>query len=941
MQSSNTNNQVGIPSNRLQDYNCTLSCSSVGDLVQEQQDKGLPLLIAAVNKKTSDSATLILSNMDDYEYFDAHALHSYIFEKVEVTNPNNKQQINKIIYLWNGIYNQQTSELEINPNQFSVFKEIEISSKEPQANNGLIEIKKLGSACQNSERLFQLYDQIDIALQHINNPKECSFWIKFIHKNFVDAFLYDDGFDATSFKTKLLALQERVSNKDISTCLSIIDLIESNKEPNDEHFLQQHSKDALGLTLKGLFLSGDKSLSEKEKKEGIECLTQALEIDSNIAPAWHCLIKNDPEKTYELLQAKLEKNPSNPTLLALNALYLLGHQPGGERNFAKAYKSLVKALSLSSANETAHILLGECLRTGGEGVAKDTSRALQNFIEARKINPKNLFTLERLGDCYLSSDDDGDIENAIINFQLALSYNPESSFALSRLGECYRLIAKNMIDGDSDTNSGAEDLDSDSEIEDEDAENYSRPTIGQPEETLENDDQSTLRDLNTEELDNETTEEIENEFNSKTAEEYLQLAINCFKKALEVDSHNSYTLERLAKCYRMEVGNITKNTPLAIECYQKALEIDPKSIKALKNVGDYYLFGEGQRNDLALDYYMRLLEIDPNNQSILANIGLIYMLGDETISKDNRKAVAYYKQALDIGPDNSTYLYSMAKCYFEGGEDLPQNIDLAIELCTKSLNIDPDCARSNSLLGECYELKGNYKLAIEHFERAIDLTDSDSKQIEIEKLVYCCNLAVDEDDQNIDLAIDSYKKCLDIDRDFALAISSLAMCYQLKGDYKLAIEHFEQAIAIADDEEKQSEITNLADCCFEAVNQDRQNIDLAIASLEKCLASDRGSVIAISSLAKCYQLKGDYKLAIEHFEQAIAIADDEKKQSEITNLAYCCFQAVDQDLQNIDLAIHSLRNCLNTYPDYNTVLGNAIEHLNSLKNSESATKHSK
>ena len=86
----------------------------------------------------------------------------------------------------------------------------------------------------------------------------------------------------------------------------------------------------------------------------------------------------------------------------------------------------------------------------------------------------------------------------------------------------------------------------------------------------------------------------------------------------------------------------------ALNCYRKAIELDPNLPVAMKNLADFYLVEEGKVQE-ALAIYNRLLKNCPEDTEALLALGFISI-------KTNRpgEALSFYKRVLEIDPDNPT-----------------------------------------------------------------------------------------------------------------------------------------------------------------------------------------------------------------------------------------------------------------------------------------------
>ncbi|MDR1006833.1 MAG: tetratricopeptide repeat protein [Bacteroidales bacterium] len=85
------------------------------------------------------------------------------------------------------------------------------------------------------------------------------------------------------------------------------------------------------------------------------------------------------------------------------------------------------------------------------------------------------------------------------------------------------------------------------------------------------------------------------------------IAIECFKKAIELEPDYAYAYNGMGNAYSDWNGNY-KN---AIECYKKAIELNPDYADAYYNMGNAYGAWNGQY-EKAIECYEKAIELDPD-----------------------------------------------------------------------------------------------------------------------------------------------------------------------------------------------------------------------------------------------------------------------------------------------------------------------------------------
>ena len=148
------------------------------------------------------------------------------------------------------------------------------------------------------------------------------------------------------------------------------------------------------------------------------------------------------------------------------------------------------------------------------------------------------------------------------------------------------------------------------------------------------------------------------------------------------------------------------------------------------------------------------------------------------------------------------------------------DIDSAIRCSSTSLvlatNLKNDslAAEANTLLGYCCEVKGNYKNALVHFLKAIEVFKSQKNK---NKLSTCYNgMGIVYWYQGFyDKAIEYYKKNTDISREIndknglATSYGNMAIIFDEKGDLDNSLLHYKKALVIFEEEQN---LPSMASC---------------------------------------------------------------------------------------------------------------------------------
>jgi tetratricopeptide (TPR) repeat protein len=123
------------------------------------------------------------------------------------------------------------------------------------------------------------------------------------------------------------------------------------------------------------------------------------------------------------------------------------------------------------------------------------------------------------------------------------------------------------------------------------------------------------------------------------------------------------------------------------------------------------LYDRQKKYDQAEQAFRQVLLQDPNNSSTLNNLG--YMMADHNLHLE--EALNMIKRALEFEPENGAYLDSLGWAYFKLGK-----YEEAEESLRKASDKTPNDATIQDHLGELYAKTGRLKLAVTHWERALD-----------------------------------------------------------------------------------------------------------------------------------------------------------------------------------------------------------------------------
>lgn len=201
--------------------------------------------------------------------------------------------------------------------------------------------------------------------------------------------------------------------------------------------------------------------------------------------------------------------------------------------------------------------------------------------------------------------------------------------------------------------------------------------------------------------------------NKETTNEMF-LAIDCFRKAIELDSDFALAHAALAGAYAMlgSVGEISGQ-----EAYQqivtasnRALELDDSLAQGHVARGIAYLFFEWNWNE-AYRSFIRAIELNPGASEAHWLLGYYYLIMD-----DPEEAVSYFQRALQLDPLSMAIARSLSIGYFYKGK-----FDEVIRLSDMQLDVTPDNWYALAIKGFVAGLKGDWNLALKIFLQTREL----------------------------------------------------------------------------------------------------------------------------------------------------------------------------------------------------------------------------
>lgn len=174
----------------------------------------------------------------------------------------------------------------------------------------------------------------------------------------------------------------------------------------------------------------------------------------------------------------------------------------------------------------------------------------------------------------------------------------------------------------------------------------------------------------------------------------------------------------------------------------------------------------------------------------------IYLYNIYIAQGQKDKVTEILEMGLSNNPDNYSIISTFGIFLVMEGQ-----FDRGIEVLQKArslLDFDPDTWH---YLGFAYSRKGEDQKALEYYTKSISLNDSDPMVYYNLGMLYLSILRKSNKTADHALAMESFKKAINIDQNFVLAYRGLGMGYRIMGRPEYAISVWEQALLLSPDDE--------------------------------------------------------------------------------------------------------------------------------------------
>jgi protein O-mannosyl-transferase len=301
-----------------------------------------------------------------------------------------------------------------------------------------------------------------------------------------------------------------------------------------------------------------------------------------------------------------------------------------------------------------------------------------------------------------------------------------------------------------------------------------------------------------------------------------------------------------------------RQTGEAIECFKKAIEIEPHNAEAYNNLG-YALFQNGEA-DKAITYLQQALAIKPDFAEVENNLGAVLFQKGEV-----DEAMTHYQKAVAIQPDFAEAYNNMGNIFLQKGQ-----VDEAIAQYQTAIKFNPDFADACNNLGAAFSQKGKLDEAIVQYQMAIRIEPGNAEAHN--------NLAgILLQKGEVDAAMAQSREALKIRPDYAKAHKILGVALVQKGQLGEGIAHLQKALMIQPAfVEVQNYLAAIAWVLATSPNPSDRNGTKAVELARQADQSSGGkNPMMTATLAAAYAEAGRFPEAVAAAERALQLASSQ------------------------------------------------------------------
>lgn len=363
----------------------------------------------------------------------------------------------------------------------------------------------------------------------------------------------------------------------------------------------------------------------------------------------------------------------------------------------------------------------------------------------------------------------------------------------------------------------------------------------------------------------------------------LNNSFRCYARALAEDPASSETQEQLERI--AEAGGEWQELA---EVYEEQFDrLEDPVVAGLLHLKVARIYEENLGNTGgAIEHYQKVLERDNSQIEAADALERLYQLSERY--EDLAGIYLVKAEILDIPDEQRNYFFRAASIY----EEILEKPLEAIEVYNRLLKIEPDDITAIDKLIELYLQLEKWENVLTAYTHKADIVDD----VDEKKSLYLEVGAVYERElKEIEKAIDSYQRILEIDPDDLVAIGRLDALYQMTGNWEELLPVLEREADLAEDPtEVISYRYRIGELWERKLNDAERAVEVyrdileitsdhapTLAALEAMMAEDRESKAVAVVLEPIYQAAGEYAKLVQTLEIQIKYEEDPLRKVEL------------------------------------------------------------
>ena len=233
-------------------------------------------------------------------------------------------------------------------------------------------------------------------------------------------------------------------------------------------------------------------------------------------------------------------------------------------------------------------------------------------------------------------------------------------------------------------------------------------------------------------------------------------------------------------------------------------------------------------------------------------------------------ALTEYEEAKSVYGNMGSFYYNVALCY--EGKGL---LNLAVENYEKTVQIQEGYQDALEKLSDYYHDKYKTEYRREDYEKALLYMN---RQVALEENCYylVCRGRIYMSAFQFERAIADFEKALEYEKTDWAAFNNIGCCYKYMGQYEKAISYFERAVENMENRKNVLPYSNMADC-YEALEQYEKAVDC----YQKDLEMFPDTTVFWTEIGKLYCYLERYEEAEEAFKKTTALSDYYKNMGDL------------------------------------------------------------